>query len=58
MRRYIRRIRGERPLHNVDFCLTLAAVDESQLHSRVLSAGKRYSESMLAELRRIFSHAS
>ena len=58
MRRWIRRIRRERPLHDVDFCMTLAAVDEIQVHGRVLSAGERYSESMLGQLRRIFSHAN
>ena len=58
MRRWIRRIRRERPLHDVDFCMTLAAVDEIQIHGRVLTAGERYSEAMLGKLRRIFSHAS
>ena len=58
MRRWIRRLRHERPLHDVDFCMTLAAVDELQIHGRVLTPGERYSEAMLAKLRRIFSHAS
>jgi hypothetical protein len=58
MRRWIRRIRRERPLHDVDFCMTLAAVDEIQIHGRVLTAGERYSEAMLSKLRRIFSHAN
>ncbi len=55
MRRWIRRIRRERPLHDVDFCMTLAAVDEIQVHGRVLSPGERYSEAMLGKLRRIFA---
>jgi hypothetical protein len=58
MRRWIRRIRRERPLHEVELCMTLAAVDEIQMHGRVLTAGERYSEAMLSKLRRIFSHAS
>lgn len=58
MRRWIRRLRRERPLHDVDFCMTLAAVDEIQIHGRVLTAGERYSEAMLSKLRRIFSHAN
>lgn len=58
MRRWIRRIRRERPLHDVDFCMTLTAVDEIQIHGRVLTAGERYSEEMLGKLRRIFSHAN
>jgi len=58
MRRWIRRLRRERPLHDVDFCMTLTAVDEIQVHGRVLTAGERYSEAMLGKLRRIFSHAS
>lgn len=58
MRRWIRRLRRERPLHDVDFCMTLAAVDEIQMHGRVLSPGERYSEAMLGKLRRIFSHAN
>lgn len=57
MRRWIRRLKRERPLHDVDFCMTLAAVDEIQIHGRVLTAGERYSEAMLGKLRRIFSHA-
>jgi hypothetical protein len=57
MRRWIRRIRRERPLHDVDFCMTLAAVDELQIHGRVLTPGERYSEDMLSKLRRIFAHA-
>jgi len=56
MRRWIRRVRRERPLHDVDFCMTLAAVDELQIHGRVLTPGERYSEAMLGKLRRIFSH--
>jgi hypothetical protein len=58
MRRWIRRVRRERPLHDVDFCMTLAAVDELQIHGRVLTPGERYSEAMLGKLRRIFSHAN
>jgi hypothetical protein len=57
MRRWIRRVRRERPLHDVDFCMTLAAVDEIQIHGRVLTPDERYSEAMLGKLRRIFSHA-
>ena len=57
MRRWIRRVRRERPLHDVDFCMTLVAVDELQIHGRVLTPGERYSEAMLGKLRRIFSHA-
>lgn len=58
MRRWVRRLRRERPLHDVDFCMTLLAVDEIQVHGRVLTPGERYSEAMLAKLRRIFSHAN
>ena len=57
MRRWVRRLRRERPLHDVDFCMTLVAVDEIQMHGRVLSPGERYSEDMLGKLRRIFAHA-
>ena len=57
MRRWIRRIRRERPLHDVDFCMTLLAVDEIQVHGRVLTPSERYSEAMLGKLRRIFSRA-
>ena len=58
MRRWVRRLRRERPLHDVDFCMTLVAVDEIQIHGRVLTPGERYSEAMLGKLRRIFSHAN
>ena len=36
--------------------MTLAAVDELQIHGRVLTPGERYSEDMLGKLRRIFAH--
>ena len=57
LRRWVRRLRRERPLHDVDFCMTLVAVDEIQVRGRVLSPGERYSEAMLGKLRRIFAHA-
>lgn len=57
LRRWVRRLRRERPLHDVDFCMTLMALDEIQTHGRVLTPGERFSEAMLERLRRIFSHA-
>ncbi len=38
--------------------MTLVAVDELQMHGRVLTPDERYSEAMIEKLRRIFSHAN
>jgi len=56
--RWLRRIKRERPLHDVDFCMTLAAIDEIRTHGRVLAPYERFADALVGRLRRIFSHAN
>ena len=58
LRRWLKRIKRERPLHDIDFCMTLTAIDEIRMHGRVLAPYERFAEAIAGRLRRIFSHAS
>ena len=55
--RWMRRIKRERPLHDVDFCMALATIDEIKIHGRVLAPYERFTDHIVGRLRRIFSHA-
>jgi hypothetical protein len=57
MGRWLRRIKRERPLHDLDFCMALAAIDEIKMHGRVLAPYERFAENIVGKLRRIFAHA-
>lgn len=57
MGRWMRRIKRERPLHDLDFCMALASIDEIKMHGRVLAPYERFAESIVGKLRRIFAHA-
>jgi hypothetical protein len=57
MGRWMRRIKRERPLHDFDFCMALASIDEIKMHGRVLAPYERFAESIVGKLRRIFAHA-
>ena len=57
MGRWMRRIKRERPLHDFDFCMALASIDEIKMHGRVLAPYERFTESIVGKLRRIFAHA-
>ena len=52
--RYEKRLVRGRPLHDLDFCLTLRAVHETLAHGRVLSAYERSALSLLHLWRRVF----
>lgn len=56
--RWLHRVKRGRPLHDLDFCMTLGAIDEIRMHGRVLAPYERFAESILNRLRRIFSHAT
>jgi hypothetical protein len=45
--RWENRILRERPLHDLDFCMTLRAVHETLAHGRVLTAYERYGLKLL-----------
>jgi len=51
--RWQQRIRRERPLHDLDFCMTLRAVHEILAHGRVLTAYEHYALRFLHAWRRL-----
>ncbi len=56
-RRYQQRILRGRPLHDLDFCMTLQAVHETLAHGRVLSAYEHYALKFLNAWRRLLTPA-
>lgn len=55
--RWLRRIKRDRPLHDVDFCMALATIDEIKVHGRALAPYERFADQVVGRLRRVFSHA-
>jgi len=49
--RWLRRERGGHSVHDLDFAMSLATIDEIKLHGRVLLPYERFAESMLNRLR-------
>jgi hypothetical protein len=52
--RWERRILRDRPLHDLDFCMTLRAIHETLAHGRVLSTYERSALKVLHLWRRVF----
>ena len=50
--RWLRRVKHGRAFHDLDFCMTLAAIDEIKTHGRVLMPYERFASTMLERLRR------
>ncbi|HTQ49876.1 MAG TPA: hypothetical protein VMJ12_04125 [Candidatus Acidoferrales bacterium] len=50
--RWLRRVKHGRAFHDLDFCMTLAAIDEIKTHGRVLLPYERFASTMLNRLRR------
>jgi hypothetical protein len=50
--RWLRRVRHGRAFHDLDFSMTLAAIDEIKVHGRVLMPYERFASTMLNRLRR------
>src|SRR6516225_2936818 len=55
--RWDKRLLRERPLHPLDFCMTLRAVHETLAHGRVLSTYERSALRLLHMWRRVFGQA-
>jgi len=55
--RWLRRIKRDRPLHEVDFCMALATIDEIKIHGRALAPYERFADQVVGRLRRVFAHA-
>jgi hypothetical protein len=51
--RWKNRILRDRPLHDLDFCMTLRSVHETLAHGRVLSSYERYALKLLHVWRRL-----
>lgn len=54
--RWEQRILRDRPLHDLDFCMSLRAIHEFMAHGRVLSAYERYALKFLHAWRRLLGH--
>ncbi len=54
--RWENRIIRDRPLHDLDFCMTLQAVHETLAHGRILTAYDRYALRFLHAWRRVLGH--
>ncbi len=50
--RWLRRVKHGRVFHDLDFSMTLAAIDEIKIHGRVLMPYERFASTMLNRLRR------
>ena len=51
--RWLRRVKRDRALHDFDFCMALATVDEIKIYGRPLAPYERFAESMMSRLRRV-----
>jgi hypothetical protein len=51
--RWVRSEKKDRPLHELDFCMSLATIDEITQHGRALAPYERFGQTMLSRLRRI-----
>jgi len=50
--RWLRRVKHERSFHDLDFCMTLAAIEEIRAYGRPLAPYERFAQTMLNRLRR------
>jgi hypothetical protein len=55
--RWKNRMLRDRPLHDLDFCMTLRAVHESLAHGRVLSTYERSALKLMHLWRQVFGHS-
>jgi len=51
--RWLRRVKRDRALHDFDFCMALATIEEIKIHGRPLAPYERFAESLLNRLRRV-----
>jgi hypothetical protein len=50
--RWLRRVKRKRAFHDLDFCMTLTAIDEIKTYGRALAPFERFAQFMLSRLRR------
>lgn len=58
LRRWRRRIRHQRAFHDLDFCMSLAAIEEIRIYGRPLLPYERFADTMLTRLRRLMGQNS
>jgi hypothetical protein len=51
--RWLNRVVRDRPIHDLDFCMTLQAIHETLAHGRVLTAYERYALKLLHSWRKL-----
>ena len=56
--RWLRRVKRDRAFHELDFCMTLAAVEEIRLYGRPLLHYERFAESMLKHMRQFLGQTA
>jgi len=54
--RWLRRVKRGRPFHDLDFCMSLATLDEIKTYGRALAPYERFAEAMLNRLRRFLGN--
>lgn len=55
--RWLRRVKRGRAFHDLDFCMSLATVDEIRIYGRPLAPYERFAETMLNRLRRVLGQS-
>jgi uncharacterized protein YciU (UPF0263 family) len=56
--RWLRRVKRDRAFHELDFCMTLAAVEEIRVYGRPLLHYERFAESMIKHMRQFLGQAA
>ena len=54
--RWVRRVKRNHPLHDFDFAMSLATIDELLIHGRTLLPYERFAERMVNRLRRMMGN--
>jgi hypothetical protein len=56
--RWLHRIKRGRAFHDLDFCMSLATIDEIKIHGRALAPYERFASTMLNRLRRFLGQST
>ncbi|HEY5297764.1 MAG TPA: hypothetical protein VIK59_07550 [Verrucomicrobiae bacterium] len=56
--RWLRRVKRDRSFHDLDFCMSLATIDEIKIYGRPLVPYERFADTMINRLRRFLGQAA
>jgi hypothetical protein len=56
--RWLRRVKRNRAFHDLDFCMSLATIDEIRIYGRPLAPYERFADTMINRLRRFLGQAA